>query len=50
MSDRCRIDAKSTPEERKARRIGGGGSGGSVPNKPLTKLISRKFTDADTDP
>ena len=38
MSNRCRIDAKSTPEERRARRIRGWVPGGPVPNKPLTNL------------
>ena len=36
MSNRCRIDAKSTPEEERARRTRGWGPGGPVPNKPLT--------------
>ena len=40
MSNRRRIDAKSTPEEGRARRIRGVGSGGSVPNlTPLTILF-----------
>ena len=36
MSNQCRIDAESTPEEGRARRIREWGLGGAVPNKPLT--------------
>ena len=43
MPNRCRIDAESTPEVGRARRIRGWGSGGSVPNKSLTKLECKAF-------
>ena len=41
MSNRCRINVKSTPDEGRVRRIRGWGLGGPVPNKPLTSLALR---------
>ena len=48
MLNRCRIDAKSTPEKGRARRIRGRGPGGPVPNKPLTKK-DKDGADEDGD-
>ena len=38
MSNRCRIDATSIPEEGEGETDSRVRSGGSVPNKPLTSL------------